>query len=208
MRYNKALMVIENNAVGLAVIEHLKLLNYPNLFYSKKGAKAGDRLGDAGNAAEGSMSSEYVHGVMTLGPNRPFMLSKLEELIRLEAIHFHSSRFLSEMQTFIWNNGRPEARSGKHDDLILAAALAVIVRDNIYGGVYNTPDLTAAMIRAMHVVKPVNTQIHGASKNPDHVPVRAMGVFNTPSRPYVMQMPNGRYIDLMAEMGMFTPRKG
>lgn len=206
--FNNALMVIENNAVGLAIIEHVKLAAYPNLFYSKKGVKAGDRLGDAGNASEGSMSSNYVHGIMTLGPNRPFMLSKLEELIRLGAIKMHSQRFLGEMQTFIWNNGRPEARSGKHDDLIMAAALAAFVRDNLWGGVYNTPDLTKAMINAMHVVKPVNTQIHGASKSPDHVPIRAMGVFNTPQKPYVMQMPNGRYVDLMAEMGMFIPRKG
>lgn len=208
IKYNGALMVVENNAVGLAVIEHLKLMNYPNFFYSKKGVKAGDRLGDPGNASEGSMPSDYVHGIMTLGPNRPFMLSKLEELIRLQAIVIHSQRFLNEMQTFIWNNGRPEARIGKHDDLIMAAALAVIVRDNIYGGVYNTPDLTKAMLGAMHVGRTVNTQVHGASKNPDHVPVRSMGVFNTPARPYVMQLPNGRYIDLMGEMGMFAPRKG
>ena len=207
-KYNKALMVIENNAVGLAVLEHVKLMAYPNLFYAKKGAKAGDRLGDPGSAMEGSMPADYTHGVMTLGPNRSFMLSKLEELVRTGAVTFHSARFLSEMETFIWNNGRPEARSGKHDDLIMAAALAVWVRDNLYGGVYNTPDLTKAMLGAMHIGRTVNTQVHGASKNPDHVPVRALGVFNTPARPYVMQMPNGRYIDLMAEMGMFTPRKG
>lgn len=207
-QFNRALMVVENNAVGLAVIEHVKLLAYPNFFYSKKGVKAGDRLGDPGNASEGSMDSKYVHGIMTLGPNRPFMLSKLEELIRLGAVVMHSSRFLSEMQTFIWNNGRPEARTGKHDDLIMAAALAVLVRDNLYGGVYNTPDLTKAMLGAMHLNKTVNTQVHGASKNPEHVPVRSLGVFNTPPRPYMMQMPNGQYVDLMAEMGMFTPRKG
>ncbi len=206
--YNSALMVVENNAVGLAVLEHVKLLAYPNLFYSKKGAKAGDRLGDPGNAAEGSMPADYIHGVMTLGPNRPFMLSKLEELIRLQAITFHSARFLGEMETFIWNNGRPEARSGKHDDLIMSAAICVFIRDNFYGGVYNTPDITKAMIGAMRLDKTVNTQVHGASKNPDHVPVRSLGVFNTPARPYMMQMPNGQYIDLMAEMGMFSPRKG
>jgi hypothetical protein len=208
LMYNGALMVVENNAVGLAVIEHIKLAAYPNLFYSKKGAKAGDRLGDPGNAAEGSMASDYIHGVMTLGPNRPFMLSKLEELIRLQAVIFRSHRFLNEMETFIWNNGRPEARSGRHDDLIMAAALCVFVRDNFYGGVYNTPDLTKAMINAMHVGKTVNTQVLGASKNPDHVPVRSLGVFSAPQRPYVMQLPNGKYIDLMAEMGMLAPRKG
>ena len=208
LKYNKALMVVENNAVGLAVLEHVKLMQYPNLFYSKKGVKAGDRLGDPGNAAEGSMGPQYVHGVSTQGTNRPFMLNKLEELIRTRALRMQSQRFRSEMETFVWNNGRPEARGGKRDDLIMAAALAILVRDNLYGGVYNTPELTAAMIRAMHVSSTQNTQIHGASKNPEHVPVRAMGVFNTPMRPYVHQLPNGRYIDLMAEMGMFTPRKG
>lgn len=206
--YNNALMVIENNAVGLAVLEHIKLANYPNLFYSIKGAKAGDRLGDPGSAAEGSMGPKYVHGVSTQGTNRPFMLNKLEELIRSGKMRFYSPRFRSEMETFVWNNGRPEARGGHRDDLIMAAALLVWVRDNFYGGVYNDPQITAAMIKAMHIGRTQNTQIHGASKNPEHVPVRSMGVFSAPMRPYVQQLPNGRYIDLMAEMGMYVPRKG
>lgn len=206
--YNNALMVVENNSVGLAVLEHVKLASYPNLFYSKKGAKAGDRLGDPGNASEGSMSSEYIHGISTQGNNRPFMLNKLEELIRTDGMMIQSPRFRSEMETFVWNNGRPEARGGRRDDLIMASAFAVWVRDNFYGGVYNNAALTAALIKGMTVNKTSNTQIHGASKNPDHVPVRSLGVFGTPQRPYVMQMPNGRYVDLMAEMGMFVPRKG
>lgn len=205
--YNNALMVVESNAVGLAVLEHLKLLGYPNLFYTKKGAKAGDRLGDAGNASEGSMNPSYVHGISTQGTNRSFMLNKLEELLRTRSMLVHSLRFRSEMETFIWNNGRPEAKGGKRDDLIMAMAFLVWVRDNLYGGVYNTPNLTAAMIRSMHLSKTSNTQIMGASKNPEHVPVRAMGSFNSPIRPYVVQLPNGHYIDLMAEMGMFAPRR-
>ncbi len=207
--YNNALMVVENNAVGLAVLEHLKLLAYPNLFYTKKGAKAGDRLGDSGNAAEGSMSPNYVHGISTQGSNRAFMLNKLEELLRSRSsLVIHSIRFRTEMETFIWNNGRPEAKGGRRDDLIMAMAFLVWVRDNLYGGVYNTPALTAAMIAAMRITRTSNVQIPGASKNPDHVPVRAMGAFSTPMRPYVHQLPNGQYIDLMAEMGMFTPRRG
>ncbi len=205
--YNNALMVVESNAVGLAVLEHLKLLSYPNLFYTKRGAKAGDRLGDSGNAAEGSMSPDYVHGISTQGTNRSFMLNKLEELLRTKAMTPHSIRLRSEMETFIWNNGRPEAKGGKRDDLIMALAFLVWVRDNIYGGVYNTPDLTAAMIGAMRLSRSTNTQIPGASKNPEHVPSRALGAFGQASRPYVMQLPNGRHVDLMAEMGMFVPRK-
>jgi len=206
--YNDALMVVENNAVGLAVLEHVKLAAYPNLFYMRKGAKAGDRLGEIGNAAEGSMSGDYVHGISTQGSNRMFMLTKLEELIRQDAIVFRSPRFRQEMETFIWNNGKPEARSGQFDDLIMAAALGVWVRDNYYGGVYNTGDLAKAMISAMKVSKTSNVQIPGASKNPDHVPVRAMGTFSTPQNPYLMRLPNGQYIDMGSIVGMYVPRKG
>jgi hypothetical protein len=208
LEYNSALMVIENNAVGLAVLEHIKMIGYPNLFYTKKGAKAGDRLGDPGHAAEGSMGPQYVHGVMTQGNNRPFMLAKLEELVRTRAMTIRSSRFKAEMETFIWNNGRPEARSGRRDDLIMAAALAAWVRDNYYGGVYNTPDLTAAMLGAMKVNKTQNTQIQGASKNPDHVPVRSLGVFSQPQNPYLMRLPNGQYVDMGSIVGIYAPRKG
>lgn len=207
-RYNNALMVIESNSVGLVVLEHLKMSNYPNLFYSKKGAKAGDRLGDPGNSAEGSMSPDYVHGISTQGTNRPFMLNKLEELLRTDAMVIRSPRFRSEMETFVWNNGRPEARGGRRDDLIMAAAFLVWVRDNFYGGVYNNGDLTAAMIGSMRLSRTQNTQIHGASKNPEHVPVRAMGTFGAPTRPFMQELPNGKRIDLMREMGMFVPRKG
>jgi len=206
-QYNNALMVVESNAVGLAVLEHLKMLAYPNLFYTRKGAKAGDRLGDPGNASEGSMDPAYVHGISTQGTNRSFMLNKLEELLRTRAMIVHSIRFRTEMETFIWNNGRPEAKGGKRDDLIMAMAFLVWIRDNLYGGVYNTPGLTAAMIGAMKLSRHTNVQIPGASKNPEHVPVRSLGTFNSPIRPYVVQLPNGHHIDLMAEMGMFAPRR-
>jgi hypothetical protein len=128
--------------------------------------------------------------------------------VRTRAMTIRSSRFKAEMETFIWNNGRPEARSGRRDDLIMAAALAAWVRDNYYGGVYNTPDLTAAMLGAMKVNKTQNTQIQGASKNPDHVPVRSLGVFSQPQNPYLMRLPNGQYVDMGSIVGIYAPRKG
>lgn len=206
--YNTALLVLENNAVGLAVIEHIMLANYPNFFYSKKNAKIGDRLGEVGHASRGSMGADYSHGINTSSTNRTLMLNKLEELMRLNAIKFKSSKFKSEMETFIWNNGRPEARGGKTDDLIMAAAFAVWVRDQYYGGQYNTFDLVQAMVNSMKVEKKNNAQIHGASKNPDHVPSKSMGVFSTPQNPYLLKMPNGSYINIAQEFGMFRPRKG
>lgn len=208
--FNEGILVVENNAVGLAVLEHIKMDQYPNLFYSIKGARAGDRLGDIGNAAEGSMGVDFVHGISTQGTNRSFMLNKLEEIIRADGTRISSNRFKSEMETFVWNNGRPEARGGRRDDLIMAAAFASWIRDNLYGGVYGSPQLAQAMVNAISFRQTNNTQIHGASKNPDHIPSRALGVFGDfGARPGMVQLPNGRGIDLLAEMGMaFVPRKG
>ena len=207
-RYNNALMVLESNAVGLAVIEHVMMMNYENFFYTKKGTRPGDRIGDSGHAARGSMGENYSHGINTSGANRTLMLNKLEELMRADAVRFFSTRFKSEMETFVWNNGRPEARGGRNDDLIMAAAFAIWIRDQFYGAHYSTPDLASALIRSMHVGRTTNVQVQGASKNPDHVPGRSLGTFSTPTNPYVVRMPDGRYIDMAAEMGMYVPRKG
>jgi len=206
--YNFGLLVVENNAVGLSVIEHLKMAAYPNLFYTRKGAKAGDALGQSSSSSEGSLGDEYVHGVSTQGSNRSFMLNKLEELIRTKVMTIHSPRFRAEMGTFIWQHGRPEARGGYRDDCILAAAFAVWIRDNLYGSVYSSPGLVQAMLGAMRLNRTKNTQIAGASKSPDHVPFRSMGVFGTGVNPYKVTLSNGQKVDILAEMGMYVPRKG
>lgn len=209
-RYNNALMVLESNAVGLAVIEHIIVANYPNFFYSKKGAKTGDKAGESGPSSRGSMNSDYSYGINTTGSNRMLMLNKLEELLRLGAMIFHSARFRSEMETFVWNSGRPEARHGKNDDLIMAAAFAVWVRDQFYGSSYNTTDMTVAMLNATKISIKQNTQIPGASKNPDLVPNRMLGTFSTTSSPrnqHTVRMANGRNIDFAAEFGLYVPRR-
>ena len=120
---------------------------------------------------------------------------------------FSRKDIIPSRKSFVWNNGRPEAKGGKRDDLIMSMAFLTWIRDNIHGGVYNTPDLTAAMIGAMRLSRSTNTQIPGASKNPEHVPARSLGTFGQAQRLYVMQLPNGQYVDLMAEMGMFVPRR-
>ncbi len=53
----------------------------------------------------------------------------MEEFIRNNLIKIYSSRLLSEMKTFIWNNGRPEAMRSYNDDLIMACAVGCWVRD-------------------------------------------------------------------------------
>jgi hypothetical protein len=63
------------------------------------------------------------------------------------------------------------------------------------------------MIKAMQSAGP-RTPRSWCLEEPGPRPVRAMGVFNTPRDHTCMQLPNGQYIDLMAEMGMYVPQEG
>jgi len=57
------------------------------------------------------------------------LIAKLEEYIRKEAIKVYSQRFVNELENFVYHNGKPQARKGKNDDLIMCSALACWVRD-------------------------------------------------------------------------------
>lgn len=208
MKYNKALMVPENNAVGIAFIQQLRHLQYPNLFYSRKGV-----VGEGQQCPTAyPPSNQYVAGVTTLGNNRSLMLNKLESLLREQKVRFHSQRFQFEMQTFVWHNGRAEARSGKCDDLVMAAAFLIWAREILYGNQYNTAEFYKALIGSTHIGRRLNTDIHGASKNPDLVPSRTMGAFgmNAPRNPYIIRMPNGRSINMadIVGLGAYVPKRG
>ena len=70
-----------------------------------------------------------VAGFSMTSKTRPLIVAKMEEFIRNNLIKLYSSRILSEMKTFIWNNGRAEAMRSYNDDLIMACAVGCWVRD-------------------------------------------------------------------------------
>ena len=57
------------------------------------------------------------------------IVAKFEEFIRNKILITYSSRLRSELDIFIWNNGRPEAMRTSNDDLIMALAIGCWVRD-------------------------------------------------------------------------------
>ncbi len=121
--YGNCLIVVENNNVGYAVLEKLKDLDYPNLYHSIKSThEYVDQL-----TAESK--SNAVAGFSTTSKTRPLIVAKMEEFIRNKLVTINSSRLFAELQTFIWNNGRPEAMRMYHDDLVMALAIGCWVRD-------------------------------------------------------------------------------
>jgi hypothetical protein len=121
--YGLCLTVVENNSIGLAVLNKLVDMEHPNLFYSVKSTNMHvDQF-------EAQHLSNSIAGVTISGKNRPLIIAKLEELVRNKLIKVRSKRLANEFKTFIWNNGRAEAMRSYNDDLVMSCAIACWVRD-------------------------------------------------------------------------------
>lgn len=121
--YNNAMIVVENNMLGFAVLTKLVDMDYPNLFFSKKS----DGSYVAHNYAYGA--SNVIPGLAITQRNRLLVLHKMEEYIRNRTITILSERLAHELETFVWINGKPQAQRTKHDDLVMSLALGCWVRD-------------------------------------------------------------------------------
>lgn len=161
--YNSAMLVIENSSIGLACLEHVKLRQYENVYFSRRGDQ---RPGESVNMYWGSVEEDLVPGFTTSQKNRSLMIAKLEEFVRNRTITLRSKRTHEEFKTFIWNNGRPEAMRGKNDDLIMAAAIGVWIRDTFLGPSFVTSDIQKKMLGGITMNRKYHNEINGASKDP------------------------------------------
>jgi hypothetical protein len=121
--YGKALLVVENNSVGFAVLEKVRDLGYENIYYSIKSTHEFIEQYEAENR------NNVVAGFTTSSKTRPLIIAKMEEFIRNNLINIKSVRLVNEMKTFIWNKGKPEAMRSYNDDLVMACAVGCWVRD-------------------------------------------------------------------------------
>lgn len=189
--YNNGMLTIENTSIGLACLEHVKLLNYESIYFSRKGDQ---RPGEAVNAYWGPTTDDLVPGFTTSAKNRPLMIAKLEEYIRNRTIFLRSKRMVEEFRTFIWNSGRPEAMRGCNDDLIMAAAIGVWVRDTFLSPSFVTMDIQKKLLGGIELDRTYNSQIQGASKDPRNVSPVQMGTYQK-NTGYKVRLPKGREED-------------
>jgi Terminase RNaseH-like domain len=109
----EAYAVIEKNSYGLAVIEYLVSREYTFIYTKTLFDKVENRFKD-----------EY--GFYTNQNTRPLMLGKLQDFINNRKILIEDKRLQAEINAFIYDKGKPQAQSGKHDDLVMATALALM----------------------------------------------------------------------------------
>ena len=85
-------------------------------------------------------------GFQTNSQTRGQILTKVEEAIRTSSVRFYSSRLYDEFKTFIWKGSKAQAQKGKHDDLVIAAAIAVWLYDSDPQHNKQTVDLNKAIL--------------------------------------------------------------
>jgi hypothetical protein len=110
--YNEALLVVERNNHGLAVIAFLTDTERYPAIYEQRGQP----------------------GWLTTAVSRPAMIERLGATLAMEPKMFSSSRLLAECRTFVrQNDGRTGAAAGVHDDCVMAMAMALQVRAEMAG---------------------------------------------------------------------------
>ena len=113
--YNDALVAIETNFSTYPVIK-LQEMEYPNQ-YSREREDTYTR----------QMKKSY--GFRTDRQSRPRAIANLVEVFSSHPEWFTDRELLEEMLTFCYNEDhRPEALAGKHDDLVMGAAITYAVR--------------------------------------------------------------------------------
>ena len=113
--YNDALVAIETNFSTYPVMK-LQEMEYPNQ-YSREREDTYTR----------QMKKSY--GFRTDRQSRPRAIANLVEVFSSHPEWFSDRELLEEMLTFCYNEDhRPEALAGKHDDLVMGAAITYAVR--------------------------------------------------------------------------------
>lgn len=143
VEYGNALLVVENNTVGFAVLDKLRESQYPNLYFSIKSTHEFVEEYQAENM------NNAVAGFSMTSKTRPLIVAKMEEFIRNNLINIYSTRLLAEMKTFVWNNGRAEAMRSYNDDLIMACAVGCWIRDTALANSHRDLEYNKAFLGAI-----------------------------------------------------------
>jgi hypothetical protein len=154
--YGNCLLVVENNGIGISILEKLIDLGYQNLYYSVKSTH------EFVTQIQGENMNTAVAGFTTSTKTRPLIVAKLEEFIRNKIIKIYSSRSFHEFKTFIWNNGKPQSMRSYNDDLVMSLAITCWVRDTALQVNKKDQEYKKAMMNSMYLnTTKLNTTIKG-----------------------------------------------
>lgn len=123
--YNNALIVIEGlGGYGDAAILTLMNKKYPNLYYDDPGLKT--YTVQRQYSKLGLSQSDKLPGFRT-NSMRIQMISNFVVLLKNNGLRIRSKRVITELETWIFKNGRPDHMDGCHDDSLTCLAMILFV---------------------------------------------------------------------------------
>ena len=124
--YNNALAVVECiGGYGDAVVLTLKNLNYPNLYYDET-TSLKTYTNDYAKKLFNKKDDDKLPGFRS-NALRIQMISNFVELLKSNVFRVRSERVISELDTWIFKNGRPDHMDGAHDDNLTCLAMCLFV---------------------------------------------------------------------------------
>lgn len=129
IEYNNALLVIENTGIGYSTIQVALDLNYSNIHYSYRNDPFLDENIHLAKNLDLKNKKDMVPGFTTSHVVRPILVSKIEMYFRERTPKIYSKRTLDELRVFIYKSARGEAEKGFNDDLVMALAIGLFLRD-------------------------------------------------------------------------------
>ena len=124
--YNNALAVVECiGGYGDAVVLTLQNLGYPNLYYDET-AVLKTYTNDYAKKLFNKKDDEKLPGFRS-NALRIQMISNFVELLKNNSFRVRSERVISELDTWIFKNGRPDHMDGAHDDNLTCLAMGLFV---------------------------------------------------------------------------------
>lgn len=194
--YRSPLLVVENNNMGLAVLMKLIDLRYPNLYWEQKGTHSyheGYVDFDDDNVVPGFTTSVRTKGLV---------IEKFEETVRTQRVISHSARMLKEFENFVYVSGRPQAREGANDDLVMAFAIAVYVASIVFSSNQETSNFKLGLMNRMIMT---NNKISSVVPSEfEFDPIRNPYLIDA-NDPYKATMNNGTSIDFRMLAGNTKP---
>lgn len=141
--YNNALLVVENANIGWDVIKSLQESGYNNLHFSYSNEFNSDlnKYIDVQNRG-----SNLVPGFTMSQKTRPLAVEKMRDFVENKLVNIKSVRLLEELKVFIWKNGKAQGMGGYNDDLVMAFAMAMFLRETSLRFKKTADSLTSAAL--------------------------------------------------------------
>lgn len=123
--YNDALVVVEAiGGYGDACILTLMNLGYPNLYYDESTLK--NYTSQIAASKFNKKAGEALPGFRSNGL-RIQTISNFVEMLKNNSFRVRSMRVISELETWVFKNGRPDHMDGMHDDNLTCLAMGLFI---------------------------------------------------------------------------------